>query len=41
MQLKQLYKFDEDLSHNVLIAANSATIVIVHGQKFCKNATIT
>lgn len=32
--MKQLHKFEENVSRNILIAANSTTILIMHGQKF-------
>lgn len=32
--MKQLHKFDESVSQNILIAANANTVVIIHGQKF-------
>lgn len=38
--MKQLHKFDEDVSQNVLIAANPNTIVIVHGQKFDEEVNV-
>lgn len=34
IHLKQLHKFDEDVTLNVIIAANSATVLVLHGQKF-------
>lgn len=41
IQLKQIHKFDENLSQNIIIAGNSYTIAIIHGQKFEPDAAIS
>ena len=40
IQLKQIHKFDENMSQNIIIAGNSYTIAIIHGQRFEPNVAI-
>lgn len=39
--MKQVHKFDEDVSRNVLITANANTVVLVHGYKFDPEAQVS
>ena len=38
--LKQIYKFDEDVRHNIMIAANATSVVVLHGRVFDPSAKI-
>lgn len=40
VHLRQLHKFDENVGYCVLIAANATTVLLLHGQKFVKDAEI-
>lgn len=40
INMKELHKFDEDVSQNIIIAANVNKILVVHGQKYCDDVEV-
>ena len=34
IHLKQIHKFDQDVSKNIIVVANSSTVAVLHGCKF-------